>query len=84
MSLKEASGGFFPPKHLDQLNAFLSYDRLAHTKTFLSIFHICHPVCKKDYVRKKPKHKDENAYADNAYKFVVVDVVIDDDAINKL
>lgn len=33
---------------------------------------------------KKPKHKDENAYADNAYKFVVVDVVIDDDAINKL
>lgn len=33
---------------------------------------------------KKKNHKDENAYADNAYKFVVVDVVIDDDAIYKL
>lgn len=50
----------------------------------MSIFYICYFVCKRDYVRKKLKYKDENVYVDNVYKFVVVDVVIDDDVINKL
>lgn len=44
-----------------------------YIKIFLSIFYICYFVCKRDYVRKKLKYKDENVYDDNVYNFVVVD-----------